>query len=257
MIALEVSAEIRRQAVAEMSGHELNRLAGPEELGGGGHAFPLEPFAWGAVQVALAETLQLAKREAEQFGGAACVPFCAPGEGLPPGRGIGREAYIVPAGHEVARLVDWPQGAWGTPTGLVRLVGNDIAGPAHPDKPEDGGLRDEASAAEEFGGGRRGDAVEAEELVTRRVAAHERDGALREAEDAGQQGDDGVIGRGIHGRGGDGDLEFAAMESTERVAAGPGLDLDGEEKAVGLRTEEGGQGWLRHSSVPASSGGNA
>lgn len=66
-----------------MQGDDLHGLALGEEPGGVGHPFPVEPFAGGAAQFALAETLELAHGDAEQLRGGLEIVARALGEGPP------------------------------------------------------------------------------------------------------------------------------------------------------------------------------
>lgn len=84
-MALEVAAEVRRLGVAELRGDGLDRLAGGEVLGGGGHALALEPLARGMAEVALAEAFERAPGNAQQLRGDGGIPLRALGERAPEG----------------------------------------------------------------------------------------------------------------------------------------------------------------------------
>src|SRR5271168_2596705 len=76
----------------------------------------------------------------------------------------------------------------------------------------------------DLGGGAAGDA---EQFAAGGGAGDQGDAGFGEAEDVGEEGDEGLVGAAVDRRGSEGDLQSAGMEAGDGVAAGSGLDADG------------------------------
>ena len=91
----------------------------------------------------------------------------------------------------------------------------------------------------DLGGGAAGDA---EELAARGGAGDQGDARFGQAEGVGEEGDESFVGTAIDRWSGEGDLEGVGMSARHRVAAGSGVDADGEGAAVRGWVETGGKG---------------
>ncbi len=84
----------------------------------------------------------------------------------------------------------------------------------------------------------RGEAVEFDDFVARFVAADEFDAIPGAIEFFGEQLEQGLVGGGIDGRGGDFDFQFRAGRADDLIGRGARLEFDGEQSAVRLGAEE-------------------
>ena len=87
-----------------------------------------------------------------------------------------------------------------------------------------------------------GEAVELDGLVARGVAADQFHAVAGAVQLLGEQLDEGLVGGGINGRGGDFDAEFVAERLADFVGGGARLELHREQKAVGLDAKKGWHG---------------
>ena len=87
-----------------------------------------------------------------------------------------------------------------------------------------------------------GEAVEFEGFVAGGVAAEEFDAGAGAIEEVGQHFDEGLVGGGVHGRGGDFDAEFVAEGFADFIGGGAGLEFHGQQGAIGLGAQVAGEG---------------
>ena len=88
----------------------------------------------------------------------------------------------------------------------------------------------------------RREAVELDGLMARGVAADELHSVAGAVQLLGQELDEGLVGGGIDGRGGDFDAEFVAERLADFVGGGARLELDRQEQSIGLGAEKGRHG---------------
>jgi hypothetical protein len=87
--------------------------------------------------------------------------------------------------------------------------------------------------------------------MARGVATEELHSVARAVQVLGQKFDQGLVGRGIHGRGGYFDAEFAAQRVAYFIGGCAWLELDRQEHSVGLNAKKG---WHGHGSRMKSGG---
>jgi hypothetical protein len=72
------------------------------------------------------------------------------------------------------------------------------------------------------------------------VAAHQFDPTTGTIQRFGQKAEQGLVGGGVHGRGGDFDSQFIAERFADFVGRSARLQFDGQQQSIGLDSQEGG-----------------